>query len=340
MPRPVRRPVAPGAALLTVTLLLLLPAPVAAHGPDPGPPGPWLLTGGWSFDPLVWLPVLFAGLGYHLARRKVDREHPGNPVPRFRWWCWLAGLVTLLVALQSPIERYDTTLFSVHMVQHILLAMVAAPLLLLGAPMTLILRVATPQLRRRVILPFLHARLLRVLTHPLVTWSLFAIVLWGSHFTPLFDAALEDRGIHLLEHALYLGTALLFWYPVIGADPGPNRLPHGARVGYLALGMPFGTFLALAIFSSTTVLYPHYASLGRTWGPTPLEDQALAGGIMWAGGDGVFLLALVLAVAAWLRHEEREGRRIDDLLARERAAEAGSAAGEGPALPRESDAAG
>ncbi|MFO1538831.1 MAG: cytochrome c oxidase assembly protein [Chloroflexota bacterium] len=333
MPRPVRRVVAPRAAVVAATLLLLLPVPVGAHGPDPGPPGPWLLTGGWSFDPLIWLPVLLAGLGYHLARRKVDREHPGNPVPRFRSWCWMAGLVTLLVAIQSPIERYDTVLFSVHMVQHLLLAMVAAPLLLLGAPVTLLLRAATPELRRRVLLPILHARILRVLTHPLVTWSLFAIVLWGSHFTPLFDAALEDRGAHLLEHALYLSTALLFWYPVIGADPGPNRLPHGARVGYLALGMPFGTFLGLAIFSSTTVLYPHYATLGRTWGPTPLEDQALAGGLMWAGGDGVFLLALVLAVAAWLRSEEREARRIDAQLDRERAAAASPPATPEPDTP-------
>ncbi len=327
MTRPVRRTAAPRTLVPAIVLLLLaLPAAARAHGPDPGPPGAWLLLGGWSFDPAVWIPVLLAGLLYHLARRSVDAAHPANPVPRFRWWCWLGGLVTLIVALQSPIEAYDTTLFSVHMVQHLLITMVAAPLLLLGAPVTLLLRAATPEARKRLILPILHSRPLRILTHPLVTWSLFAIVMWASHFTPLFDAALEDPSLHFLEHGLYLSTALLFWYPVIGADPGPNRLPHGARVGYLALGMPFGSFLGLAIFSSTTILYPHYATLGRTWGPTPLEDQALAGGIMWAGGDAVFLIALVLAVAAWLRAEEVAGKRIDERLDRERAAEQASAA--------------
>ena len=113
---------------------------------------------------------------------------------------------------------------------------------------------------------------------------------------------------------------MLFWWPVVGADPGPYRLPHAARVGYLALGMPFGTFLGLAIFSATAVLYPHYATLGRTWGPPPLEDQALAGGLMWAGGDLVFLVALVLTVAVWLRSEEAAAKRVDARLARHRAA--------------------
>ena len=90
---------------------------------------------------------------------------------------------------------------------------------------------------------------------------------------------------HILEHALYLGAALLFWWPVVGADPSPWRLPHPARVAYLFLGMPQSSFLGLAIFSAPEVLYPHYADLVRPWGPTPLYDQQLAGGMMWAGGD-------------------------------------------------------
>jgi putative copper resistance protein D len=320
------------ACALLVPLVLATPGAATAHGPDPGPPDATLALGGWSFDVEIWLPVLLAAWAYWAARRRVDRLHPGNPVPRWRWWSWLAGLATLVLALQSPIERYDTTLFSVHMVQHLLLTLVAPPLLLLAAPVTLLLRAATPEARRRVVLPVLHSRALRVLTNPLVTWLLFALVMWGSHFSPLFDAALEDPVVHLLEHALYLGTALLFWYPVVAADPGPNRLPHPARVGYLALGMPFGSFLGLAIFSASTILYPHYVTIGRTWGPTPLEDQALAGGIMWAGGDLIFLVALIIAVGAWLRSEEAEGRRVDDRLdraARTRAADPSPAA-DGP----------
>ena len=109
-------------------------------------------------------------------------------------------------------------------------------------------------------------------------------------------------------------------------------MSYPARLVYLALGMPLSSFLGLVIFSAQTVLYPHYATLARDWGPTPLEDQQLAGGIMWAGGDLAFVVALVLAVAAWLRHEERENLREDARLARQRAArEAGMAAEAGMA---------
>jgi putative membrane protein len=290
-----------------------------AHGAAPGPPDARLLVTGWSFDAHVSLPIALAFVAYRAAVRRVDAAHPASRVPRLRTRAWTAGLVTLLVALQSPIEAYDTTLFSVHMVQHLLLTMVAAPLLALGAPITLLLRVATPAVRKRWILPVLHSRAVKVVAFPVVAWIVFAGVMWASHFSPLFDAALEDPLIHVAEHALYLGAAMLFWWPVVGADPSPWRMPHPARVAYLFLGMPQSSFLGLALFSSPTVLYGHYASLERDWGPTALEDQQLAGGIMWAGGDALFLVGLILAIVAWLGHEEAEGRRVDANLERERA---------------------
>jgi len=153
-----------------------------------------------------------------------------------------------------------------------------------------------------------------------VAWVLFAGVMWFTHFSPIFDAALDDFALHRLEHALYLGTAMLFWWPVIGADPSPHRMSYPARLGYLALGMPFMSFLGLVIFSAQNVLYEHYLTLDRDWGWTVLEDQNWAGGIMWAGGDAAFVLALLLTVGAWLRHEEREGKREDFRLARQKAA--------------------
>ncbi|MEA2622614.1 MAG: putative rane protein [Chloroflexota bacterium] len=297
--------------------MLLASAPAFAHGVAPGPPDAGTLLTGWSFAVEIWLPLALAAAAYWLAFRKVNREHPANPVPRRRLAFWLAGLGVLVLALQSPIERYDTTLFSVHMVQHLLLTMAAAPLLALAGPITLLLRVATPDGRKRVILPILHSRPVRLLTHPLVAWVVFTGFMFFSHFSPLFDAALENPGIHLLEHALYLGTAMLFWWPAVGVDPSPWRLRHGGRLLYLGLGMPWSSFLGLAIFSANDVLYRHYATLQRSWGWTPLEDQAWAGGIMWAGGDAVFLVALVLALARWLRAEEVEGRRLDARLDRE-----------------------
>jgi putative copper resistance protein D len=243
----------------------------------------------------------------------VNREHPTNPVPRRRTLCWFIGLGALVLALQSPIERYDTTLFSDHMIQHLLLTMVAAPFLALGGPITLVLRVATPDARKRMLIPALHSRPVRLVSHPGVAWLIFTGYMFASHFSPLFNAALEDPGIHFVEHALYLGTAMLFWWPAVGVDPSQWRLRHGARMLYLGLGMPWSSFLGLAILSAQTVLYPHYATLVRPWGWTPLVDQQWAGGIMWAGGDGVFLIALVLALAGWLKAEEAEGRRLDML---------------------------
>jgi cytochrome c oxidase assembly factor CtaG len=306
--------------LAVVVALLALPGVTLAHGVAAQAPSLGTLIDGWHFNVDVWLPVLIAALLYWKARDLVDRRHPGNPVPRWRLWSWLAGLGAIVLALASPIEAYDTTLFSVHMVQHLLLMMVAAPLLVLAAPITLLLRVSSADVRRRWILPVLHSRVVNVVSYPLVAWALFAGVMWFTHFSPIFDAALEDETVHRLEHALYLATALLFWWPVVGADPSPHRLGYPARLFYLALGMPLSSFLGLVIFSAETVLYEHYWSLRRDWGPSPLVDQQWAGGIMWAAGDLAFVLALLLTVAAWLRHEEQENRREDARLARLKAA--------------------
>jgi len=309
------------AALLPVAfpvgLSLGLPPRVLAHGaaPTPGSLGDVLLA--WSLEAHVVLPLLAAALLYRWAVARVNAVHSANPVPRFRVWCWYLGLGVLLIALASPIATYDTTLFSLHMIQHLLLTLVAPPLLALGAPITLLLRLSSPSTRQRLILPVLHSRLLRIVSFPVITWVLFAGVMWASHFTGLYDAALDSEAIHVLEHAIYLTVGLLFWWPVVGADPSPWRLPHPARIAYLFLGMPQSSFLGLAIFSAPEVLYPHYASLIRDWGPTPLADQQLAGGIMWVGGDLVFLIAMILAVAVWLRAEEAEGRRSDARLDRE-----------------------
>jgi putative copper resistance protein D len=270
---------------------------------------------GWSWEPTLTLPLISAALIWLALVRRVNRAHRSNPVPRRRTAAFLGGLLTIAIALMSGIERYDTVLFSVHMVQHLLLALVAAPLLAFSAPITLLLRVSSPEIRRRRILPFLHSRVVRALSFPVVAGVLFAAVLWASHFSPVFDLALENPLVHDLEHAAYLGTALLFWWPAVAADPSPWRLSHPARAMYVFVQMPQNTFLAVALLGAPTPLYEHYATLARTWGPTPLEDQKQAAGIMWLVGDLMFLAAILVLVAAWMRHEERrtvhEDRRAD-----------------------------
>lgn len=304
--------------LATVALFVTAPAIALAHGVAPVPATALDVALAWSIEAHILLPLAAAFLLYRRAERQVAREHPANPVPRWRTWSWYGGLLVLLIALQSPIATYDTTLFSVHMVQHLLMAMVAAPLLAMGAPITLLLRVSAPRVRQRVVLPILHSLPLRIISFPVVTWVLFAGVMWASHFSPLYNLALDSAGWHFAEHVLYMAAAMLFWWPVVGADPSPWRLPHAARIGYLFLGMPQSSFLGLAIISAPHVLYEHYATLERSWGPTPLADQQLAGAIMWVGGDAVFLAAMIAAVWIWLRADEAESRRVDARLDRER----------------------
>jgi putative copper resistance protein D len=300
-----------------------LAAPVAlAHGGavPTEPPTLATLLFGWTFDPLVWLPAIAALLVWRAGVRRVNRAHPANPVPRRRTWSWVAGVVVLLVALDSGIATYDTTLFSVHMVQHLLLTLVAPPLLLFAGPIVLLLRCSSPATRRGRILPVLHSRPMRFLAFPVVAWLVFAGVMWGSHFSPLFDVALENEWAHRLEHVLFLAAALLFWWPVAGPDPSPWRVKPAGRVIYTGLQMPQNTFLALAIYMATVPLYAHYTTTGRTWGPTPLEDQQLAGGIMWLGGDLVFLVAIIVLVNAWMKDDERRTAEVDRRLDGERAA--------------------
>jgi putative copper resistance protein D len=334
----VARSIRPAAAA-GVAVALLVPGVAAAHGPVPHePPTFAALALGWSFQPGVAVPLLALALGWAWLVRRIRRLHPATPVPAFRTAAFLVGLAAIALALLSGIERYDTTLFSVHMVQHLLLMLVAAPLIALGAPVTQILRAASPAVRRRLLLPVLHSPVAGALGHPVVAWLAFTLVAWASHFSPLFDLALENEAVHSAEHAAFLAAGLLFWWPVVAADPAPRRLTYPVRALYLLLQMPPSSFLGMAILFAGAPLYPHYATLGSPYGIDPLADQQLAGGIMWLAGDVVLIGAILAVVAAWMRHEERDApaaeRRADaararlreraDQLARARAAGTGS----------------
>ena len=302
-----------------VLLALARPASVVAHGADaPAPTLPGVLFE-WSFDPLVVAGIAVAALVFGWAARRVRDRHTANPHPVYRSWLFMGGLVAIGLALVSPVEAYEGQLFSVHMVQHMLLELVAAPLLLAGAPITLALRASSPTWRRRL-LAVLRSRIVHVVSFPIVAWLLFAGVNWGWHFSTLYDQALENDLLHYVQHASFLGAALLFWWPVIGADPSPWRLPHPVRLLYLFLAMPQNSFLGVALMSASTVLYPHYVTNLREWGPAPLEDQQLGGVIMWVVGDVVFLAGMAVVIVLWMRHEERRTVRLDARLAAERAA--------------------
>ncbi len=298
--------------------LLARPGTTLAHGevaPEPSWPAVLFV---WTIDPLPLLGVVVAGLGYWWLVRHVAQRHPRNPVPRARSWAWFGGLSAVTVALLSPVETYSGTLLTVHMVQHLLLQFVAAPLLLLGAPVTVLLRAVGPS-ARGALLVMLHSRLLRALTFPVLAWFVFAAVNWGWHLSSLYDYALEVEWVHYVQHFTLFGAALLFWFPVIGVDPGPWRLPYPIRLFYLFLAMPQNSFLGVAILNAAAVLYPHYATTVRDWGPAPMVDQQAAGTLMWVWGDLTFVLAMILVIAAWIRQEERRNAREEARLDAEEA---------------------
>jgi putative copper resistance protein D len=308
------------ALLAGVVTTLFGASNVAAHGVvTEGPPTVAGLIFGWTFEPLTVIPLVAAAVAWRVAVRRVDVAHPANPVPRARSVAFYGALLAVAVALDSGIARYDTTLFSIHMVQHLLLTLVAAPLFVLSAPITLLLRLASPETRQRRILPVLHSRVVRAVSFPVVAWVLFAGVMWGTHFSPIFDRALEDPLIHDLEHVAYLAAGVLFWWPAIGLDPAPWRMSHPVRAMYVFMQMPQNTFLAVAVLNAEQPLYSHYATLVRSWGPSPLIDQQVAAGVMWLFGDLGFLVAILGLVYAWMRHEERvtaqADRRADVALA-------------------------
>jgi putative copper resistance protein D len=316
-----------GGGLATAAAILVAAAPVAAHGPAPsGPPDVATIALGWTFEPIIAIPLALLALGWLVMVDRIDRRHPENRVPIVRTGAFLGGLFAIAVALMSGIERYDTTLFSVHMVQHLVLMLVAAPLIALSAPITQVLRAASPRVRQRWILPVLESAPVAVLSHPAVTWLAFTAVLWFSHFSALFDTALGDPFIHDLEHGLFLGAALLFWWPVVGLDPSPHRLGYPARIGYLLLQLPFSSFLAMVVLFAGAPLYRHYATLGGPYGISALSDQQLAAGIMWFVGDTVVIGAILVLVGLWMGDEERRtpaaDRRADAQRARLRANEA------------------
>ncbi len=301
--------------------MLAAAGPAAAHGPAPtGPPDLSTLALAWTFEPLVALPLAGVALGWLAIVDRIDSRHSESRVPLIRTVAFLGGLFAIAVALMSGIERYDTTLFSVHMVQHLVLMLVAAPLIALGAPITQLLRVASPGVRQRWILPILHSRPVAFLGNPIVTWSIFTAVLWFGHFSPLFDRALDDPFIHDLEHLLFLSAALLFWWPVVGLDPAPHRMSYPARIGYVLLQMPFSSFLAMVVLFADSPLYRHYATLGAPYGITAIADQQLAAGIMWFIGDVVLIAGILTVVAVWMRDEERRTPAADRRADAQRAA--------------------
>lgn len=224
----------------------------------------------------------------------------------------MGGLVVLWTVILGPVGAYDDTFFWMHMVQHMALLVLVGPLLLLGAPVLLLLRVNSRRVRREWIIPILHSRLVSWLTRPVVGVALFAVVLLGTHFTPFYEYAIDHPLVHdYVEHPAYVMVSLMLFYPLLPISPAPQPVPHGIRVAVLlAVTVPM-VATGFFIYTSQYLLYPHYGLVDRPFGPGPLLDQEIAGAIMWAGSMAIQPLWVVMAMFEWLASERRLAQRID-----------------------------
>jgi putative membrane protein len=255
---------------------------------------------GWSIQaPLAYVAV--AGLMYWLGGRAAPRPTVQSP---WRTLSFAAGLVTIVLALDSPIDGYADQLFWAHMLQHVLLLTVAPPLILLGRPWPRMWR-ALP-LRTRTVVGRSLARAawtapLRALARPLPAWVLFNAIIVCWHIPAAYNATLSSDAIHQLEHAMFFFSGLLFWARVI--DPGPlrPRLVWPARVAYAVGAMIVGWMLAIALVIVPHPIYSHYADLvRRPGGISALTDQQIAGGIMWVPGSISYTIAMLIGFYRWL----------------------------------------
>ena len=209
-----------------------------------------------------------------------------------------AGSRALFIAIASPLEALDDLLLQIHMTQHLLLMLVAPSLLLAGAPAIAIVRGLPPRIAKAIVGPMLRSstvrRLFAWLTQPLVCWIAFVAATWGWHLPATFQLALRSDGWHVVEHACFFTTALMFWYPVIQPWPSAAQWPRWAMVPYLLLADGQNTILAALFMFSDRLIYPFYASAPRVAGFTPLGDQIVAGAIMWVPGSIFYLVPAAL----------------------------------------------
>lgn len=278
------------------------------------------LVTGARLDSWLAAGLLLAGAlylyGTHRLRVRGDRWPVGRTIAFLG-----PGLGTLALVTVSGIGGYDTTLLSVHMLQHMALSMVAPIFLALGAPVTLALR-TLPARPRRTLLAVLHSKAAAVLANPLVAFGIFVANPFALYFTSLYEQTLRHEWLHELMHAHFIATGCLFFWPLLGRDPLPGRWPYPARALLMLLSVPFHTVLGLTIMQQKTLLGGDwYPSLNLSW-MDPWADQVTAGGVLWAGGELVSVTMLAVLVVQWIKQSRQEAARIDRQLDREEAAQA------------------
>ena len=316
--------------------------------PMPGPPSTATLLFDWRPDLFYTAACAVAAALYLLGLHRLRRAGIAWPVHRTA--CWLGGLAVVFLATSGGLARYAPVLFSVHMIAHMLTAMLAPILLVLGAPITLALRALPaggstlpgaepdapgaggkaggkpgaptemPGLRADVRYPgprewitaALHSRYAQIITHPVVAAVLWVGGLYVMYFTGAYEYALRNHPAHLAMYAHFILSGYLFFAILIGPDPLPRRPGYPARMVLLLASLVFHAFFGVALMTQNNVIAADwFAELARPWGDDPLADQKTGGGIAWAVGEAPAILVALVLFRQWIRDDEREQRRID-----------------------------
>jgi len=264
----------------------------------------------WSFDVFIAANLMVAAALYVWATNHL--QDPAFRWPRVSTACFQAGLAALAVAYLGPLPAWSHTFFWAHMTAHLIVMMVAAPLIVLGSPIYLWFRVSGSHTRRRVIVPILRSRVVGILTNPVVTWCLFAGVLLFTHFTPFFNWALQNHDADLfIEQPLFLIAALLYYWPVTARNLLPRRPSAAHRVISMSVMMIPEAIVGAVIYFAPVVLYSVFLRANRPFGPDAITDQHLAGGLMWAIVMVVEAFWMMWIATEFFRSEEQRTHKVD-----------------------------
>ena len=262
----------------------------------------------WQFAPIVTaFVVVFAAL-YLWGVIRVRRQHPKRPWPLWRTCMFLAGLLVVVMATESGIGAYDDILFWDHMIQHLMLIMVAPPLLVTGQPVTLLLHASRNPLHTRV-KKLLRSRVITAITFPAVGVVAYAVTIVGTHLTSFMNLVMQNDAVHNAEHALYLIVGYLYFLPLVGREPLHWKLSYPVRLFLLFIAMPVDAFTGVVLGMSTTVPWSSMATQARpSWAPNALDDVHIGGGVMWVGGAAIMFVVIMLVFLAWSKDTRASSR--------------------------------
>lgn len=282
----------------------------------PDPPNVVRLLTVWRFDTFIGIGALVLAGAYLYAYLKLRRR--GDEWPAGRLLAWLIGCAVLLFTSSSGVRAYGSAMFSVHMGEHMTLNMFVPVLLVLGGPVTLALRALPPAGEgappgpREWILWLVHSKVTAALSNPIVAFVLFVASLYAVYFTPIFNTLVRYHWGHELMSVHFLLVGYLFYWGIIGIDPGPKRLPFLGRLGLLFAVMPFHAFFGIATMTMTdTIGGPFYKFVGLPWLSSIGADQHLGGAIAWGSSELPVILVVIALVAQWARQDRRAASRAD-----------------------------